>query len=64
MSLIQLVITLAVVGLILWAINNYIPMQSGIKKILNVVVVVFVILFVLNALGVLGSSTSLRIGIL
>jgi hypothetical protein len=39
MPLIQLVIVLVVVGLILWVINSYIPMQSTIKSILNVVVV-------------------------
>ena len=62
MSLIQLVIVLVVVGVILWAINTYIPMQSTIKTILNVVVVVVVLLFVLNAFGIIGSSTGIRIG--
>lgn len=62
MSLIQLVITLVVVGVILWAINNYIPMQANIKKILNIVVVIVVILFLLNAFGIIGSGTSIRIG--
>ena len=38
MPLIQLVIILVVVGVILWVINSYIPMQSTIKKILNAVV--------------------------
>lgn len=62
MSLIQLVVILVVVGVLLWAINNYIPMQASIKKILNVVVVIAVILFLLNAFGILGSGTSIRIG--
>lgn len=62
MSLIQLVIILVVVGVILWAINNYIPMQANIKKILNIVVVIVVILFLLNAFGIIGSGTSIRIG--
>jgi hypothetical protein len=62
MSLIQLVIILVVVGVILWAINNYIPMQANIKKILNIVVVIVVILFILNAFGIIGSGTSIRIG--
>ena len=38
MSLISLVIVLVVVGVVLWLINSYIPMQSTIKKILNAVV--------------------------
>lgn len=62
MSLIQLIITLVVVGVILWVINTYIPMQANIKKILNVVVVIAVILFLLNAFGVLGSTSAIRIG--
>ena len=40
MPLINLVIVLVVVGVILWVINSYIPMQSTIKRILNVVVVI------------------------
>ena len=62
MTLMQLIITLVVVGLILWAINNYIPMQANIKKILNVVVVVVVILYILSAFGMLGSSPRFRLG--
>ena len=62
MPLMQLLITLVVVGVILWAINNYIPMQTNVKKILNVVVVIVVILFVLNSFGILGSTSRLRLG--
>ena len=54
MPLIQLVIVLVVVGVILWLVNNYIPMDDKIKKILNVVVVIAVILWLLNAFGILG----------
>jgi len=62
MPLIQLVFMLAVVGVILWAINRYIPMQSTIKSILNVVVVVVVIVWLLNVFGLTGDITSFRIG--
>ncbi len=61
MTVIQLVITLVVVGVIMWLINAYIPMQSSIKKILNVVVIIVVILFVLSAFGVLGSLSGIRL---
>ncbi len=61
MPLLQLIIILVVVGVVLWAINNYIPMQTNIKKILNVVVVVVVILYILSAFGVLGSTSTIRI---
>lgn len=62
MPLIHLVITLIVVGVILWLINSYIPMQTTIKKILNVVVVIVVILWLLSAFGIIGPLSGLRIG--
>ncbi len=62
MPLIQLVITLVVVGVILWVINSYIPMQSTIKGILNAVVIIVVILWLLSLFGVIGSISGLRIG--
>lgn len=62
MPLIQLVITLIVVGVILWLINNYIPMQATIKGILNAVVVIVVIIWLLRVFGVLSSLSGLHIG--
>ena len=61
MGLIQLVVALVVVGVILWAVNTYIPMDAKIKQILNVVVVIAVILWLLSVFGVLPMS-GLRIG--
>ena len=61
MGLIQLVVVLVVVGVILWAVNTYIPMDAKIKQILNVVVVIAVILWLLAAFGVLPIS-DIRIG--
>ena len=55
MPIISLIITLVVVGLLLWLINSYIPMADPIKRILNVVVVVIVVLWLLSVFGVLGS---------
>jgi len=60
--LINLVIILVVVGVILWLINNYIPMDRKIKKILNVVVVIAVIIWLLSVFGVIGSLSGLRVG--
>jgi hypothetical protein len=62
MPLIQLVIVLVVVGVVLWVINSYIPMQSTIKKILNVVVIIAVILWLLSAFWVIGNLSTIRIG--
>jgi hypothetical protein len=62
MPLIQLVIVLVVVGLILWVINSYIPMQATIKKILNAVVVIVVILWLLSVFGLIGDLSRIRVG--
>ena len=62
MPLINLVVTLIVVGVLLWAVNTYIPMDRKIKKILNVVIVIAVVLWLLQAFGILGSLSSVRVG--
>jgi len=61
MSLISLLVVLIAVGVILWLINTYIPMDAKIKKILNAVVVIVVILWLLQAFGILGNLSNLRI---
>jgi hypothetical protein len=61
MSLVSLAIVLIIVGVLLWLVNNYIPMDAKIKKILNVVVVIVVIVWLLQAFGVLGNIKGLRI---
>lgn len=61
MSLISLVVTLIVVGVLLWLVNAYIPMDGKIKKILNVVVVICVVLWLLAAFGVLDHSSDIRV---
>jgi hypothetical protein len=62
MPLIQIVIVLIVVGVILWVINSYIPMQSTIKSILNAVVVIAVILWLLSVFGLIGKLSMIHIG--
>ncbi len=53
MSLIHLVVVLIVIGVLLWLLNNYIPMDAKIKQIVNVVVVIVVVLWLLNVFGLL-----------
>jgi hypothetical protein len=53
---------LVVVGVILWVINSYIPMESTIKKILNVVVIIVVILWLLSVFGLMGDLSTIHIG--
>ena len=61
MSLFSVLITLIIVGVLLWLINTYIPMDRKIKSILNVVVVIVVILWLLRAFGLLDSVRNIRI---
>ncbi len=53
--LLNVVIALIVVGVLLWLINTYLPMDGKIKQILNIVVVIAVILWLLKVFGVLSS---------
>jgi hypothetical protein len=61
MPLIDLIVPLIVVGVALWLINSFIPMASSIKTILNVVVVVCVGVWVLQATGLWGNVTTYRL---
>jgi len=56
MPLLNVVLTLVVVGVVLWLINTYIPMQGMIKSILNIVIVVAVVLWLLYGFGILNHS--------
>jgi hypothetical protein len=62
MPLIHIVLTLIVIGVLLWLVNNYIPMDGKIKNILNVVVVIAVVLWLLNVFGLLAGISGVRVG--
>lgn len=62
MPLVTVVIALIVVGVLLWLINTYLPMDGKIKSILNAVVVIAVVLWLLQVFGVIGTLTNFRIG--
>ena len=61
MSLISVVVILVVVGVILWLVNNYIPMDGKIKQVLNIVVLIVVCIWLLQAFGILGNVNDIRI---
>ena len=62
MPLLQVVVTLIVVGVLLWLVNRYIPMANSIKSILNAVVVIAVVLWLLNVFGILHSLSNVHVG--
>jgi hypothetical protein len=62
MSLLHVVVTLIVVGVLLWLVNAFIPMQSNIKSILNAVVVIGVVLWLLNIFGIFRGLRNIHLG--
>ena len=62
MPLLQIVEVLIVVGVLLWLVNRFIPMQGSIKSILNGVVVIGVVLWLLNIFGLFHSLSNVHIG--
>jgi cation transporter-like permease len=62
MPLLQIVIVLIVVGVLLWLVNRFIPMQGTIKSILNGLVVIAVVLWLLNVFGLFSSFSHIRVG--
>ncbi len=61
MDLITVVISLIVVGVLLWGINKYIPMDSKIKNIPNIVVVLVVVLWLLQGYGLIGNIEQIKV---
>ena len=61
MPLINILIVLVIVGFLLWLVNNYIPMDGKIKKIVNIIVLIVVVIWVLKAFGLLSKITSIQV---
>jgi len=61
MPLLQVLMILIVVGVLLWLVNNFIPMAASIKSILNAVVVIGVLVWLLNVLGVIHSLSRIHL---
>ena len=61
MTLVSIVLVLVVVGLVMWLINTYIPMAAGIKRVLNIVVCLVMVVWLLQGLGLVGNIPGVRI---
>jgi len=61
MPLLTIILVLIGVGILLWFVNNYIPMDGKIKSILNLVVVIVVAVWLLQTFGIIGSLKALQI---
>jgi hypothetical protein len=55
MGIFELILILVIVGVLMWLVNTYIPMEAGIKKLLNIAVIVIMVIFVINAMGVFSN---------
>lgn len=62
MPLLTVLLTLIVIGVLLWLINTYIPMDAKIKQLLNIVVVVAAVLWLLNVFGLFSYVSNFRVG--
>jgi hypothetical protein len=60
-SLITLIIVLVVVGVVLWLINTYIPMEAGIKRLLNIAVIIVTVIWLLKATGLFSALSSVTV---
>lgn len=63
MPVLDLIIGLIVIGVLLWLVNSFIPMDPKIKQILNIVVVIIVVLWLLRAMGFLSYLENVRVGL-
>jgi hypothetical protein len=61
MPLLNIVLTLIVIGFLLWLINRFIPMQGTIKSLMNAVVVIAVIIWLLYAFGIISSTGTVSV---
>jgi len=61
MPLLHIVLVLIVVGVLLWLVNRYIPMDAKIKSLLNIVVMIVLVIWLLQAFGVLGPISRVRV---
>ncbi len=62
MPLFQVLLVLVVVGVLLWLVNSFIPMQGTIKSILNAIVIIAVVIWLLNVFGLLHNLSRIRVG--
>lgn len=62
MSLLTVVMVLIVVGVLLWLVNQYVPMDGKIKGIMNAVVVIAVVIWLLQVFGLFGHLNTIQVG--
>jgi len=61
MDLLSLIVAIAAVGILLFCINKFVPMEGSVKKILNIVVILVLVVWCLEAFGVIDALRGLQI---
>lgn len=61
MSILSIILAIVIVGVLLWALNSFVPMDAKVKSILNIVVVILLIIWLLRAFGVIGALSGIRV---
>ena len=61
MPLLAVILALIVVGILLWLINTYVPMEPSIKRILNIVVMIALVIWLLKVFGLLAYLSSVTV---
>jgi hypothetical protein len=62
MPIINVLVTIVVIGLIVWAVNSFIPMAEPYKKIFNIVAIVLTCIWLLSVFGILTGMSTYRVG--
>jgi predicted membrane protein len=61
MSLLSVIVAIVIVGIVLWIINQFIPMEARVKQILNIVVILILLIWVLQGFGFFGYLRGIKI---
>lgn len=61
MPILHLLLVLIVIGVLLWAITTYLPLDPGIKNLIRIVGIVVAVVYVLYAFGVIGGLSGMTV---
>lgn len=61
MPIITILLVIIVVGVLLWLVNSYIPMDAKVKRILNVVIIIILVVWLLKIFGVLAMLSGVKV---
>lgn len=62
MPILTVLLVIVIVGVLLWALNSFVPMDSKVRSILNIVVVLLLIIWLLQVFGLISGFGNIRVG--